>query len=247
MIHIITRGLILCLFFLSQMSLAGIQPGSTRIIYPAEKREVTLQIMNNAATPRLIQTWIDRGEQNSQPQTATSPFFVTPPISRLDPDRGQTLRIAYIGGDAPTDRESVFWLNILELQPKSKAQMEEKNNVVQFSIRTRIKVFYRPQGLPGRPEEAIDQVSWRIEHEGKDTLLECENASAFNVSFHDIRLGKNPLPNKDPIHGMCPAKGKAKFKTQDLIAAINQPITVVTINDYGGFEEHEINRKLSGR
>lgn len=125
MICIIHRILCLSIFFMSAASVAGIQPGSTRVIYPAAKREVTLQIMNHATMPRLIQAWIDRGDSDA-PTATSSPFFVTPPISRINPDKSQTLRITFIGGDVPGDRESVFWLNILELQPKTVNQKTEK-------------------------------------------------------------------------------------------------------------------------
>lgn len=95
--------------------------------------------MNNAATPRLIQAWIDRGDSDPRTDTVPSPFFVTPPISRIGSHKGQTLRIAFIGGNVPSDHESVFWFNILELQPKYTEQKAEKSNVVQCSIRTPAK------------------------------------------------------------------------------------------------------------
>lgn len=245
MMCIILRILCLAVFFMSAASVAGIQPGSTRVIYPAGKREVTLQMINNATTPRLIQAWIDRGDRDTRSDTAPSPFFVTPPISRIEPNKGQTLRIAFIGGNVPSDRESVFWLNILELQPKSAGQKAEKSNVVQFSIRTRLKVFYRPEGLPGKPGDAVNHLRWRAEREGKDTWLACENSGVFNVSFQDIQIeGNTPSPG-NPIHGMCPAKGHARFQVSDVTTAHNGKITLISINDYGGFENKEYEYKTS--
>lgn len=237
MMSFIHRILCLGLFFISAASVAGIQPGSTRVIYPAAKREVTLQIMNNATTPRLIQAWIDRGDSDS-PASASSPFFVTPPISRIDPGKGQTLRITFIGGDVPSDRESVFWLNILELQPKTVGQKAGGNNVVQFPIRTRLKVFYRPEGLHGAPEDAINEVRWRVIPAGHNTILECENSTVFSISFQNIQLQGTPSHSQNPIHGMCPAKGSAQFLIPGAPSTKNGNMTVTEINDYGGFKEH---------
>ena len=240
MICIIHRILCLSIFFMSAASVAGIQPGSTRVIYPAAKREVTLQIMNHATTPRLIQAWIDRGDSDA-PTATSSPFFVTPPIPRINPDKSQTLRITFIGGDVPGDRESVFWLNILELQPKTVNQKTEKNSVVQFSIRTKLKVFYRPEGLPGKPKDAFNQVRWHAIRGDKGTWLECDNKSVFNVSFQDIqRSGATSHSNKT-IHGMCPAKVSARFDISNLSLEDDTKLSITTINDYGGFNIYDIN------
>jgi chaperone protein EcpD len=218
---------------------AGIQPASTRIIYPAERKEVTFKITNNATTPRLIQTWIDIGDEEPQAKAANVPFLVMPPIFRIDPDRGQTLRILFLDGAVPPDRESVFWLNILELQPTPVGKKTGESNVVQFSIRTRIKLFYRPQGLPGSPDEAVKQLQWRVVKADKEQQLQCENPTAFNISFHNIQLQPPPKNNEELLNGMCPAKGTAQFTLQEPVPPGNGKITITTINDFGGFGEYD--------
>ncbi|SFE02205.1 chaperone protein EcpD [Phytobacter palmae] len=237
--EIVIRALCTALLFLTTTSIAGIQPSGTRIIYPAAKREVTFTIANNATTPRLIQAWIDQGETDTQGKTAESPFIVTPPIFRIDPDKGQTLRIIFLGGDIPQDRESIFWLNILELQPTPAGKKQGENNVVQFTIRTRLKLFYRPEGLPGKPKDAISQIRWRIVPSGKEYRLECNNPSVFNISFHDIQLPGNAHNDENPLHGMCPSKGIAQFTLLSSPPPASGKIKLSIINDFGGFDEHE--------
>ena len=34
----------------------------TRVIYPSDAREVTLQVSNNGSKPALVQAWIDEGD-----------------------------------------------------------------------------------------------------------------------------------------------------------------------------------------
>ena len=64
------------------------------------------------------------------------------------------------GEGLPSDRESLFWLNIMEIPLKV-----EDPNSVQFAIRQRLKLFYRPPALLGGSAEAkavADAVAARL-------------------------------------------------------------------------------------
>ena len=78
---------------------AGIVINGTRVIYPAERREVTLQLNNTGTTPALIQSWLDSGNMDSQPASEKAPFVILPPVTRVDGGQSQTLRIMYSGGE----------------------------------------------------------------------------------------------------------------------------------------------------
>lgn len=135
----------------------------------------------------------------------------------------------------------MFWLNLLELQPTPAGKKAGDNNVVQFSIRTRIKLFYRPQGLPGNPGDAVSQLRWRVVQVGNEFQLQCDNPAAFNVSFHDIQLKGSTQNNENPLHGMCPAKGMAQFTLFNSVPSDGGKIMITAINDFGGFDENEAN------
>ncbi len=48
----------------------------TRVIYPSDAREVTLQVSNNGSKPALVQAWIDEGDPKSTPdQSIKSSFY----------------------------------------------------------------------------------------------------------------------------------------------------------------------------
>lgn len=87
---------------------AGIQIGRTRVIYDANKKEVALSLTNTEKElPWLIQSWIDTGDGKTR-----GPFIVTPPLFRLEPQKEQNLRITWSGQALPTDRESLFYMNV---------------------------------------------------------------------------------------------------------------------------------------
>jgi chaperone protein EcpD len=217
---------------------AGVTINGTRVVYPAEQREVSLSMVNNGNESRLIQAWVDSGDASERPESTKAPFVITPPMARVDPGKGQTLRITYTGAQLPQDRETVFWLNILEIPPKPKDSTGSEPNYMQMAVRSRLKLFYRPKGLPGTPDAAADQLSWRVMQEGKGYVAECTNNTPFNVSFSDLTFkGSQPMRAVSK-GGMCPAKGKATAPIAGSPDVSNE-LTITVINDYGGFNEHE--------
>ncbi len=125
------------------------------MIFPAKEGEVTVRLTNQNATPALIEAWIDSGDPQSTPDKVHTPFLITPPLFRMEPNHDQSLRILFTHSEQPlpTDRESVFWLNVLEVPPKPSGPQFQDKNYLQLAIRSRLKLFYRPAGLPGDPAE----------------------------------------------------------------------------------------------
>ena len=89
---IFKTGILACLLPLTAVNAEIIIHG-TRVIYPSNAREITLQVSNNGNKPALVQAWIDEGDAKSTPDQSQAPFMITPPISRVDGNKGQTLRI----------------------------------------------------------------------------------------------------------------------------------------------------------
>ena len=214
---------------------AEIQISGTRVIYPAEESEVTVQVDNDGSGPRLLQVWTDAGDPDETAATSTAPFLVTPPMSRIEPGKGQALRLMFTGTDVPQDRESVYWLNVLEIPPRPK-DGEGDDNFLQFAVRTRIKIFYRPTGLRGAPLDSIGQLAWRLVRSDGATSLECTNPTAYNVSFAEVRPERAARETM-PKGGMCPAMGRATFPGEGQPGAGPGTVLLTAINDYGGFVE----------
>ncbi|WP_439709356.1 fimbria/pilus periplasmic chaperone, partial [Escherichia albertii] len=152
---------------------ADIVLSGTRIIYNADQKDVTLRMENKGARPLLVQTWIDTGSENADPSTLSVPFTVTPPVSRVDGKRGQTVKIAWNASQTlPADRESVYWFNALEVPPKMSDAEAKGKNILQLAFRTRIKLFYRPTGLAGNPADAPKQLAWRLSSSAGKVVLQ---------------------------------------------------------------------------
>ncbi len=219
---------------------AGITINGTRVVYPADQREVSLSMVNDGKEARLVQAWVDGGDASERAESSKAPFLITPPMSRVDPGKGQTLRIMFTGAkDLPQDRETVYWLNVLEIPPKPKAGSDAAENYLQLAVRSRLKLFYRPKGLQGSPDTAPDQVIWHVVSAGKGYTAECTNDTPFNVSFSDLTFKGSPQQQSVSKGGMCPAKGKATFPVAGNPDASSK-LVVTVINDYGGFTAHEV-------
>ncbi|WP_088505842.1 fimbria/pilus periplasmic chaperone [Burkholderia ubonensis] len=164
---------------------AAIVITGTRVIYPEQSREVNVRLANIEAAPVLVQSWIDDGDSDANPDQIQVPFVLTPPVFRVEPKKGQTLRIMYTGTNLPTDRESVFWLNVQEIPPQP--TNAEDTNLLQLAFRTRIKLFFRPAALQDGPSGEL--LKWKVVHDGKgQSVLRVDNPSPYYVSFSRVVL-----------------------------------------------------------
>ncbi|WMD19070.1 fimbria/pilus periplasmic chaperone [Achromobacter seleniivolatilans] len=154
----------------------------TRVVYPSNAKDVTIRAVNNGAIPMLAQVWVDDGRVSVLPSEMAVPFIVSPAIARIDPSSSIVIRLMYNKTHLPDDRESLFYLNVLESAPSSNATA-----AAGFSFRTRIKLFFRPAGLPSEVEDAPEPLTWRTTGRAADTALEVKNPTPYHVSFASIK------------------------------------------------------------
>ena len=213
----------LLLTVMSSAAVADIVITGTRFVYPEKEREVSVKLDNVGEKPALAQVWIDDGNPDATPETARAPFTLTPPINRINGGKGQTLRMMYTGESLPRDKESLFWLNVLEIP----ASRKDKNSQLQLAVRSRLKIFFRPQGLPGTANEAGKSVVWKKVSGG----IEGYNPTPYFVSVARItqdREGKMPVADG----GMIAPGGKSLFRTKKSATTIYPAY----ISDEGGIE-----------
>lgn len=154
----------------------------TRLIYLGQNKAATIGVVNKASSEVVVQTWIT---QEDEPMGRSVPFAATEPLVRLEPAQRHQLRILYAGEGLPTDRESLFWLNILEIPLKPEAP-----NSVQFAIRQRLKLFYRPPLLKGGSAEAVQRLTLNRLDEHNIIV---SNPSAFHLSLTDLHTNSDAL------------------------------------------------------
>lgn len=73
------------------------------------------------------------------------PFMLTPPVAKIGANSGQQVKIKIMPNKLPTNKESIFYLNVLDIPPNSPEQ--EGKNALKFAMQNRIKLFYRPAGI----------------------------------------------------------------------------------------------------
>ncbi|WP_395607653.1 molecular chaperone [Pseudomonas sp. B22129] len=224
--------LMVAMFSCSQ-AMSSVVITGTRVVYPENKREVTIKINNEGSSPVLVQSWVDHGDPTSTPSNSSAPFVISPPVSRVDPGKGQSLRLMFTGAPLAGDKESVFWLNVLEIP--AKVSTGEDQNVLEMAFRSRIKIFYRPVKLPGTPAEAIAAVQWKVvPHSGGTYALQAFNPTAFYVSLGDLKLivGSQNIFSEA---GMIAPGETHLFALPDLksIPAAGAEVEYSGINDYG--------------
>lgn len=211
---------------------AGVVMNATRYVYDAGEKEVTVKLTNKGALPVLTQAWIDEGDARSTPEHVDVPFNLTPPIARMEPGKSQTLRVSFTDGTLPGDRESLFWLNVLEVPPKPEENAEV--NRIQLAFRYRLKLFYRPKGLKGSPSAAADGLHWALSPDGKLTVA---NDSAFHVTLNELHLaGSGETLDVEPF-SVAPHVTLAPALPRPFKGA-HVELRYQTINDYGGFVPH---------
>lgn len=135
----------------------GIYIYGTRIIYPAQKKEITVQIMNEGSRGALVQSWIDDGDTSLPPEKIQVPFVMMPPVAKVSGGSGQQLKIKQLANTLPQDRESLFFLNVLDIPPNSTES--EGKNIIKFAMQNRIKFIYRPQGITGVDKNSFSRLN----------------------------------------------------------------------------------------
>ncbi len=219
---------------------ANVLIGGTRVVLPAQDGEVTVRLTNVNDRPALVQAWIDRGDPKSTPDSVDTPFLVTPPMFRMEPQRDQSLRIVYTGEALPADRESVFWLNVLEIPPKPADQGAANQNYLQLALRSRIKLFFRPKGLAGDAIKAPAQLTFHAVAGDGGTIVVVKNPTPYNLTLSALSVQAGGKAHAAEL-GMVAPFAELRLHVAGLATPPPAGATVQysTINDYGAASTFE--------
>ncbi|EAM2913236.1 molecular chaperone [Salmonella enterica subsp. enterica serovar Austin] len=210
--------------WVSQSLAGGIVLERTRVIYDAGKKEAALPVTNRSKSlPYLLQSWVDNAQG-----TARGPFIITPPLFRLNAESDSSLRIIKSSENIANDKESLFFINVRAIPAKSQS-VDANNNTLTLVFKTRIKIFYRPKNLIGKPYDAYKS----LEYKYNNNKLDIYNPSAYHVVFAGLVLGKTDLTNK--IDYIAP--GEHKQLAVPTVA--ERTVQWAAINDYGGTTKTE--------
>jgi P pilus assembly chaperone PapD len=237
----------------SHVAFSAVTVLGTRVIYNSTDRDVTVQLSNAGPAPALVQAWVDLGDPAATPESIDAPFVLSPPMFRIDPNHKQNLRLVFTGRELPKDRETVFWLNVLEIPPKPGDSADE--NYLQFSVRSRLKIFFRPAQLKGDPNRAVESLSWQYSRQGNSIKVVVNNPTPFHVSFAEINLSSKRGDKGDSreaktdstnwisqsLSGMVKPLSVSEFVFFDvdsqtsMVLPIPLSVHYSVVNDWGGY------------
>ncbi|RKF49812.1 hypothetical protein BCY88_16675 [Paraburkholderia fungorum] len=177
---------------------AGVVMHGTRVIYPAEQNFVTVRLANQDKAPHLVQTWVDDGKGAPAEDAAGAPFVVMPPLFRIAAEGQQSVRVMFSpNAELPTDRESLYWFNFLQIPPDDRAEQKEGTARIAISFLNQVKLLYRPPGIKGAVGDLPDHLEFRLNRVGKGWQITAKNPTGFYATFQDsarIRSGAEALP-----------------------------------------------------
>jgi len=169
---------------------AGVTAERTRVIFPQGQREVSLVLANQNDYPVVVQTWVDDGSPDSGPDEAEAPIIPLPAMFQLAIGQRQSLRLLFVGPAPAVDRESLYWLNFLEVPPSGPVGQESDSTRLTVTMRTQMKVIYRPTALKAEAGHAAGKLTFR---------LECDHLLAANPTPFYITLSGLALCNGQPV------------------------------------------------
>jgi P pilus assembly chaperone PapD len=214
--------------FYIPVSHAVLALSGTRIVFDGDKRNVTLTISNPSDKVFAVQTWVNT---DTDDQTTSVPFIVSPPLFRLNAGKEQQIQINGLPNSLPRDRESLFYFNAQEIPQVTTGQ----GNQLNIAQRTRIKLFYRPQEIKENPIEMLKTLSWSISKAEGTAHLSVTNPSPFHVSFIRLEVIGNGKATKLDNTLMVAPFSTQRYDLQSVKPGPGLQVNFSAINDYGGF------------
>lgn len=221
----------------TQVAVAGMTISGTRVIFPGSEKEQTVRTNNKNNTPTLVQVWVDDGNKNTDINNIKVPFTATPPIYRVEPGKGQSVRLIYNGMPLPQDRESAFWFNMMEIPPMNEKAKETDR--LELAFRTRIKIFYRPTALKSNSANEFKKLRWEILSPIRG--IKVSNPTPYYFSF-DSAIAYSGDTKYSLATDMIPPFGSKEFvlANKNKVPATIGSVEVFLINDYGGVVKYQL-------
>ncbi|TNU04770.1 fimbrial chaperone, partial [Escherichia coli] len=151
-----------------------------------------------------------------------------PPFFKVRPKEKQIIRIMRTASVLPSDRESLFWLNVQEIPPKPKVS---EGNVLAVAVNTKVKLIYRPKALVTGRHDAEKKM--QIIHRGTETYL--VNPTPYYFAVTGITVNGQPVKLSDSVMDKI-----SQFAPKSEVAlghlSLNGTIMVQAVNDWGGMQ-----------
>lgn len=209
---------------LATPAMAAFILNGTRFIYEEGKKNISLEVTNNAQDTYGGQIWIDNISQNK-----SDVFMVpSPPVFKVDAGKKQIIRLMNVNPALPADRESMFRINAQELPPKPK---QTEGSVLAIAMNTQVKLIYRPKALTEGRKDAEKKLTTL--NKGTTWL---KNPTPYYFAVTGLKVnGKTVTIPKDNAAGLAML---APFSEADTGLNAGGKLTVQAINDWGGVQDY---------
>lgn len=221
-------------------AIAGLKVDTSRVVFTSLMKEARITVSNTGNDEIIAQSWLESDEGNE----AAELFVITPPLTRVLPNEKKVFRILYQGTGLANDKESLAWINFQQIPTRTTAP-----NTLKLAIRQRIKLFFRPDALPDRVEDAVSQLRWSLDLSGSTPQVLIENPGSFYVSMAGLDVKT--------------AHGETLLKTNSMVApqsttllaipprddARTLNIAFLVVDDFGGRKawQVEVSRLATGQ
>ncbi|NAW70371.1 fimbrial biogenesis chaperone, partial [Vibrio sp. V28_P6S34P95] len=117
---------------------AGVTLEGTRIIFDAERLSQSVLVVNTNDYDVVVQSWVDNGDLDNQPESAIAPVITKPALFTLKTGQSQVIQLVNVN-QVPIQSEQLYWLNLYELPPVQAAGVDK----IVLTMQTQYKLFYR--------------------------------------------------------------------------------------------------------
>ena len=207
---------------------SGVKPIHTREVI-GQDGEYKVDIVNTSNEKYLVQFWLEDLEGD----TSGIPVVLTPPMFEIDALGSGFIRLMPITSGLTKKTESVYWLNIQEIPRKLTSSSK---NQLKMAVRTRIKVFIRPEFMSNDGlEKASKSLTWKVNEKSDGLELIATNASPYYLSMGELEvISSTKSIQLSGRFKMVPPNSIQKYEIPEYFRKKELKIRHGVINDYGG-------------
>ena len=229
MLKLISKSLIsLMALYAVSAHAGGFSLDGTRFIYDSQQKSITVQVTNESSDLQGGQVWIGNGDHDKN-----KVFFIpTPSFFTIGSNQVQVIRLMNIDPSLPTNKESLFWLNVQSIP------QQMSGSGLQFAVDTKVKLIYRPHNLEAdRPNAEL-----KIKLEDVNGKLVLKNPTPyFFAIISESNNGKALKLTKKESNELSIFKPFSSVSLNVPYSSIGK-FGFQAINDYGGIVTYTLNK-----
>ncbi|MCS3433216.1 P pilus assembly chaperone PapD [Klebsiella sp. BIGb0407] len=146
-----------------------------------------MRLVNSGNEPSVVQIWTDDGDPLANPQDSRTPVIALPPVFSIQPGEIKSVKLQLVSPDKILkDRESLYWLNIYQIPPRSKTDDAEQH--VFLPLRFRLKVFVRPENIPVLEEEDGKKLNFSVIRVNDKETLAIKNPTPWHMNIGELNI-----------------------------------------------------------